>query len=129
MLELKVTALTAAILALGLVALSLPISLRRRKVGISLGVGDDAVLTRLVRAHGNFAEYAPLSLIVVALLEMAHGPGGLVCWVAALLVASRALHALGLLATIFPLRVLGTILGQATLVAGAIGLIMPFLRG
>lgn len=124
---LPVTALTAAILALGLVALSLPISLRRRSAKISLGVGDDATLTRMVRAHGNFTEYAPLSLILVGLLEMARGPGGLVCTVATLLVASRALHAAGLLTSILPLRVIGTVLGQACLVVGAIGLVTPFL--
>jgi uncharacterized membrane protein YecN with MAPEG domain len=125
---LQVTAATAGILALSLVALSLPISFRRRKTGISLGNGDDVMLTRLVRAHGNFTEYVPINLIILAVLELARGPGGLVCAVAALLIAGRILHAWGILVGWLPPRALGTVLTMACLITGGVGLLLPFLR-
>lgn len=128
MMELKVSMLTAAILAIGLVALSVPISLRRRSSGISLGLGEDAHLTRLVRAHGNFIEYAPMGLIVLGLMEMVRGAGGMVCAVAALLVAGRVLHAWGLLAGWLPPRALGTLLTMAALITGAVGLIQSLMN-
>jgi uncharacterized protein len=124
MMQLKVTMVTAALLALELVALSLPVSLRRRKMGITLGMGEDQTLQRLVRAHGNFTEYAPMGLILTGLLEMVRGPGGLVCAVAALLIAGRVLHPIGLLGGWLPPRALGTLLTMACLITGAIGLIL-----
>lgn len=72
MTTLPITSLFAAGFALALVALSIPISLRRVEVGVMIGQGEDGVLRNRIRAHGNFIEYVPPGLILLALAE-AHG--------------------------------------------------------
>jgi uncharacterized membrane protein YecN with MAPEG domain len=56
---------------------------RTGKSGPSLGDGGDTGMLRRIRAHGNFAEYVPIILIMMGLLEssgasrmMLHGLGG-----------------------------------------------------
>jgi len=124
MVQLPITVHAAVVLAVMLVLLSLPISMRRRKAKISLGVGEDKALQNLVRAQGNFTEYAPMGLILVALLEMS-GAGARTVWIeAGLLVVGRLVHAAGMWAMVLPLRVTGTFLTQAMLIYGAITLTM-----
>lgn len=61
------------------------------------GDGGDDVLRRRIRAFGNFSEYAPICLILLALLE-AQGAGTTWLWLTAtLLVAGRVIHGLGML--------------------------------
>lgn len=49
------------------------ISLRRFGTGAMIGDGGDARLFSLQRAHANFAEYAPLVLLLIAAIEAAGG--------------------------------------------------------
>lgn len=49
-----------------------------------------------MRAHANFTEYAPLFLILLAVLELAHG-SSLLLWIGgALFVLARVAHLLGM---------------------------------
>ena len=60
--------------------------------GISLGDGDDPGMLRVVRGHANFAEYVPLALIMLAILELG-GTSLLVLHLLGLaLLAGRLLH-------------------------------------
>ena len=43
---------------------------KRRRGGIALGDGGDALMLRAIRGHGNFSEYVPLALILLAALEL-----------------------------------------------------------
>jgi len=122
MVHLPITLHAAVILAAMLVLLSLPISLRRRKVKVSLGVGDDAALQNLVRAHGNFTEYAPMGLLLLAVLELSGGSPRNLWILAGLLVVGRLVHMIGMWGMVLPLRVTGTFLTQAMLVFAAITL-------
>ncbi|MGD8476722.1 MAG: MAPEG family protein, partial [Burkholderiales bacterium] len=70
---LTVTALYSGSLALWFLVLSARVVARRR-TGIYLGDGGDASMQRLVRGHANFAEYVPLALIMLAVLELAGTP-------------------------------------------------------
>ena len=63
-----VTAFYAGVLALWFLVLSARV-VRSRRSGISLGDGGDAGMLRLMRGHANFAEYVPLILLLMALLE------------------------------------------------------------
>ena len=93
------TSLLAALFAVMLTVLGFMVSLRRVKLGgVSHGDAGDDTLRRRIRAHGNFAEYAPLALACVGLLELQRWPAWVVTVVAAAFAASRALHALGTLA-------------------------------
>lgn len=117
--ELYISSLVAALAAVALVALSLPISLRRRKAGVSLGHGDDDTLHRLIRAHGNFVEYAPVGLLVLAIMEMSKANTYLVWLAAAALVLGRAIHALGMFQASTPMRATGMILTFTSLLVAA----------
>ncbi|WP_108662392.1 MAPEG family protein [Acuticoccus kandeliae] len=87
-----VTAATAVALALLLVVLSLRVVGRRRRSLIVLGDGNDPDLQRSIRAQANFAEYAPLFLILLALAEANATPPLLLSITAALFVLGRILH-------------------------------------
>ncbi|MET0250149.1 MAG: MAPEG family protein [Sphingobium sp.] len=45
----------------------------RMKAGVLHGDGGDTLLGKRMRAHANFAEYAPIVLILFALVELALG--------------------------------------------------------
>ncbi|MGH8519519.1 MAG: MAPEG family protein [Panacagrimonas sp.] len=108
-----VTPLYAGLLAFWFFLLSLRVISRRRGNNINLGDGGDAEMHRRVRGHGNFAEYVPFALLLMALLEI----GGVTpIWLLHLLgltlLAARLLHGIALSYTQhFMLgRVLGTVL-------------------
>lgn len=57
--------------------------------------GNDALIVRM-RAHANFSEYTPLFLLLLALLELAHG-SALWLWIGgAVFVLARIAHFLGM---------------------------------
>lgn len=87
-----ITMFYAGLLALWFLVLSWRVIQKRTKGKINLGDGGDADMLRRIRGHANFAEYVPLVLVLLALLEQ----GGLQAWLlhalgAALLVA-RLMH-------------------------------------
>jgi uncharacterized protein len=70
--SLPITSIVAASSALLMVAFSLAVSLRRnQKKGNEFGHGGNEVLRRRIRAQGNFVEYIPTGLILIALVELA----------------------------------------------------------
>ena len=96
--ELIVTTVMAGFLAILMVPLSLQISIKRVNMGgVVFGDANDDNLRRKIRAHGNFIEYAPMGLIVLALLEYNIGANIYIWALGVLLVLSRVLHAFGML--------------------------------
>ena len=91
-----VTALVAAVLGLFFVRLALKVVAARRAAKVSIGDSDDPVLLRASRVHANFAEYAPLTLLVMALAEIIGAPWFVILVLGVMLVAGRLLHAFGL---------------------------------
>ena len=65
----SITPIYAALLGILYCVLSLNVVRARRAARTGLGDGGDATLSRRIRAHGNFAEYVPLSLILILLVE------------------------------------------------------------
>ncbi|MBG6118654.1 MULTISPECIES: MAPEG family protein [unclassified Sphingobium] len=121
---LPITSMVATLAAVSLIALSLPVSLRRMKVGTEIGMGDDLALLRRIRAQGNFIEYVPLGLILLALAEYRQAATGLVWTIAGLLVAGRLLHATGMLSGLTPARATGMLATYGALLAGAVALVI-----
>ena len=81
-----------------------------RKVG--LGVGADGALEQPVRVHANFAENAPMFLVLLLLAELAGlGAGVAAHRPASCSSSSRLLHAFGLSSE--PGPVAGTVCGFA----------------
>jgi len=122
---LPITSTIAAIGAVGLVALSLPVSLRRMKVGTDIGTGEDLALLRLIRAQGNYIEYVPLGLIVLGLAEYRDAASNAIWAIAGLLVAGRLLHAFGMLRGATALRAGGMMATYGALLVGAGALLFP----
>jgi uncharacterized protein len=92
---LPVTTTTTALLALLFCGLALRVLFLRVRLGVTLGDVGHPALQRAVRAHGNFAEFVPLALLLLLLLELAGAPA-LVCHgYGGLLVLARVLHAFG----------------------------------
>ncbi|WMW80861.1 MAPEG family protein [Undibacterium cyanobacteriorum] len=87
--------LYAAVLGLIYVGLSFRTIGLRRKLRLSLGDGGDKALNRAIRVHSNFAEYVPLALILLFLLESQAYSRVLVHIFASMLVVGRVLHAYG----------------------------------
>jgi uncharacterized membrane protein YecN with MAPEG domain len=97
MIDLQITAITAAVFAILMVILSGLTSLSRARLKASHGDQGDETLRRRIRAHGNFAEYAPMALILLGLVEGLGAHRGTVLGLAIAFVAARVLHALGML--------------------------------
>jgi uncharacterized protein len=95
--SIHLTLLFAGLCALMQCWLTALVIARRVQSGINLMDGGDAMLTRRIRAHANFAETVPMALLLMLLLEL----GGLAAtwlWVFGLtLIAGRILHVCGLL--------------------------------
>ena len=71
-LPLKIIPIYAALLALLFLALSVRTLRLRRSLKISVGHAGNTQMLRAMRAHANFAEYVPLGLLLLTLVEL-HG--------------------------------------------------------
>ena len=87
---------------------------------VALGAGGVADLEGAIRAHGNFAEYVPLGLILLGLLEANNGHPVLVIVLGCTLSLGRILHATALSRADLKLRVKGMKLTITTLIAAAV---------
>jgi uncharacterized membrane protein YecN with MAPEG domain len=90
------TALIAAVLGLVFVRLALKVIAARRAAKVSVGDSDDPALLRATRVHANFAEYTPLTLLIMALAETIGATWFVILVLGAMLVTGRLLHAYGL---------------------------------
>ncbi len=87
-----ITPFYAGLLGLWFLALSYRV-IRQRGQGVSLGHGDDMELLRRIRGHGNFAEYVPLILLMMGMLEAGlHAPAWGIHVLGIMLVIARLLH-------------------------------------
>ena len=86
------TTLYAGILALGFALLSVRVIRERRSGVADLGDGGDVGMLRKIRAHANFAEYVPLILVLMALVEAGSASPIVVHAIGCALVLGRILH-------------------------------------
>jgi len=131
----QVPAITASylgVLALIYAFLSIRVVRLRGKYQVSFGDGDNATLKSAIRSHAHFAEYVPLIVLMIALLEMAGtAPARLHVLLGALLLA-RILHPLGMSAAPRTLRfrlfrVGGVAITFLLLVSCAVALLLRFV--
>ncbi|MFP5457968.1 MAG: MAPEG family protein [Bacteriovoracia bacterium] len=96
--NLHITFVVAALLALVYITLSINVILERFRAKASFGVGTDPQhpLAVAARMHGNFAEYAPLFLILLLLAETHELPVLALKITGALFVVGRVSHAIGM---------------------------------
>jgi hypothetical protein len=86
-----VTSFYAGLLAVWFLVLSTRVILRRQS-GPSLGDGGDPRMLRLIRGHANFAEYVPLIVVMMGLLELGHTSSYLLHALGITLLVGRLLH-------------------------------------
>jgi uncharacterized membrane protein YecN with MAPEG domain len=122
MTALPITSQFVAVFAIALIALSVPITLRRLKVGEMIGDAVDETLRQRIRAQGNFIEYVPLGLIGMALVEAQTAPAWLMLSIGGALSGGRFLHAVGMYRASGPLRGFGIMLTYLALVVVAVRL-------
>ncbi len=93
---LPITLVLAGALALLNVWLSFRVGQVRRSEKVGLGDGGSDRVLRRMRAHANFAENAPITLVLVLLLEFAAGTSVWLWTAAALFLVARVAHGLGM---------------------------------
>lgn len=119
----------AALLAGLYIFLSLRVIGMRVKERIGLGDAGNPKLQRAIRVQGNFSEYAPLALILLAFVEMQQAAPPLLHGLGLSLLIGRTIHAYGVSQEQedYRLRVTGMILTFAALVVSGVFLIGGFL--
>jgi uncharacterized membrane protein YecN with MAPEG domain len=93
---LLITPVIAAALTIIFIKLSFAVIGLRRKNQIGLGSGGIDDLERAIRAQGNFAEYVPFGIILIACLELNGAPWWLVTIPGITLIIGRLIHAKGM---------------------------------
>jgi uncharacterized membrane protein YecN with MAPEG domain len=107
---LPITLTIAAAAALLNLWLAVRVGRVRMASKVSIGDGGVPALIARMRAHANFVEYTPFFLILLGLIELAHGSAIWLWLVAIVYVVARILHAFGMDRTgENPLRMIGTI--------------------
>jgi hypothetical protein len=128
--ELKVTAVSAALLGLLLVALATRISQLRVRHKVPWGDGGNPALLRAIRAHGNTAEYAPLFLLLALVYELAAGATAFLVASCAAFVLARLVFTAGLLGHgLHSLRMLGALLTYLLLAGLALAVLWKAVAG
>jgi len=125
-----VTPLYAGLLALWFVLLSVRVvNLRRR--GILFGDNGEVDVIRVVRAQANFAEYVPLALLLMGLLEISRYSIYLLHALGLVLLVARLLHgaALSFRWNVRTGRVVGAALTFVVLLVEGVLCIYQGLRG
>ena len=111
-----ITILFIAVFALFQIPITISVGLQRVKTGIQFLDGGNETLLKRMRAHGNFTETVPISLLAMAAAEASGAPDYLIWGTGTALLLGRAVHyytlvtagegtgrAAGMLLTILPL--------------------------
>jgi uncharacterized protein len=119
---LDVTGVYAAALTVLYLFLTARVIIFRRVNRVSLGDGNDEELLRRMRAHGNFAEYVPLGLLLMGIAEVQGSQTWLLHIVGLMLLAGRLMHGLNFTFALksMPLRTMGMLLTLTSLGLGAV---------
>jgi uncharacterized membrane protein YecN with MAPEG domain len=119
-----VFALYTALNGLLMFALALNVGLRRgAQEQLQPGDTGDATLVRAIRAHANFAEYAPLVLLLLLALALLGASALWLHLLGAMFTVGRVFHVLGMMRERHPnaIRFVGNLTTGLSLLFGACG--------
>jgi uncharacterized membrane protein YecN with MAPEG domain len=124
------TALYAGLLGLIAFGVAFPAGRLRGRLNIPVGDGGNLHLLCAMRRHANFVEWVPLTLILIALLELNGVSTTVIHVLGTVLVVSRVAHAVGLRPdTIKSLpRLMGAAGTVLVLVVASVWLILLYIR-
>ena len=117
------------LLALEYAALALVVVALRVRTNSPFGDGGHALLNRAIRAHGNFAEWVPLAILLVGGLELLGERLVIVQSLLAVLFVARVAHPIGLFAPLGSItymvgRISGALLTWMVVLASAVLLLI-----
>lgn len=120
----------AAILGLLFADLSVRTLKTRRSLKIAIGDAGNQQMLRVMRVHANFAEYAPISLLLIYLFESQGAYKVLIHLLCLCLVAGRFAHAYGVSQATenYKFRVFGMAMTFTAIVTSALGLFFLYGR-
>lgn len=118
---LQVTALWGGLLALLMIVLSVVVVIGRNKARVLLEGGGNDDLTRKIRVFGNFTEYVPMAVLLMAIAELTGAPALSLHIIGAMLLVGRLMHWHGLHGKVLkPTRAIGVVLSWLA-IAGSAG--------
>jgi uncharacterized protein len=125
-----ITPFYSGIFGLFFVALSVRTLLLRRKFGIAIGSNNQPILERASRVHSNFAEYVPMSLLLVYFLELKMPSNIWIHFVCIALLVGRISHAYGVsqVQEKFIYRVIGMALTFMVIISTSVRLIIGYAQ-
>ncbi len=121
------TGFYAGILALLYIYLAVRVIKTRVRTKTKLGDGNHPELANAIRAHGNFAEYVPLALILIGILNYQGLAPVLIHVMGCVLVLGRIIHAYSITKDILKLRPVGMGMTFTVIFAAAALLILKYL--
>ena len=126
---LPITLTIAAAAALINIWLGVRVSQLRLRHKVSVGEGGNAQVTARMRAHGNFIEYTPFFLILLALVELSRGSKTWLWAVAIVYILGRLAHPFGMdRAAPNKLRMIGVVITWTVLLGLAVyAITIPYL--
>ncbi|HEY0150016.1 MAG TPA: MAPEG family protein [Allosphingosinicella sp.] len=127
---LPITLTIAGAAALINIWLAARVSRMRFRHKVSMGEGGNPQVASAIRAHGNFAEYTPFFLILLALIELSQGSETWLWGVAIVYILARLAHPFGMdRPAPNTLRVIGMVVTWTVLLGlAAYALAIPYLE-
>ena len=124
-----ITPAYAAIFAFIFVALSVRTLLLRRQLRVAIGHGNEPKLERAARAHANFAEYVPISILLIYFLEIHTVSSIWIHLLCTVLLVGRIVHAYGVsqVSEDHRYRVTGMSLTFAVIISVSIGILWGYV--
>ena len=103
---------------------------KRRELKIAIGDAGNHQMLRIMRVHANFAEYVPISLLLIYFFETQGAYKALIHLLCLCLVAGRFSHAFGVsqLTENYKFRVFGMAMTFTAIVTSALGLFFLYVK-
>lgn len=124
-----ITPIYAAILGLFFVLITFRTISIRRNAKVAIGGGDNQLLQRAIRVHGNFTEYVPIALILIFFLETQINSKIIIHLLLIALIVGRSIHFYGVrqVKENLNFRVVGMVITLTTIIIASVGLIMSYI--
>ncbi len=124
-----ITPAYTAIFAFIFVALSVRTLRLRRELRVAIGHGNEPKLERAARAHANFAEYVPISILLIYFLEIHTISSIWIHLLCTVLLVGRIVHAYGVsqVSEDHRYRVTGMSLTFAVIISVSIGILWGYV--
>lgn len=124
-----ITPLFAAVFGLIYIVLSLNVVRYRFGAKVSLGSEGNNDLEMATRAHGNFIEYVPFSLLLMWFIETLTLSANEVFWLGSILLVARVSHAFGIFypSQLIVLRKLGIVATFAVMIKACVSILLYYM--